>query len=59
MKGKTGWDERPHLNPFDRKDGLHLCRIAPGPTSVELEWIDRGDGSPVFLEWREMYGGES
>ena len=58
MKGKTSWDQRPHLNPFDRRDGLHICRIAPDLTSVELEWLDLGGDSPAFLEWRELYRGE-
>jgi len=44
MKGVTGWNYHPY-RPFHRADEGRkpfVCRLAPSPNGVELEWFDHG-----------------
>lgn len=55
MKGKTQWQERPHLSPYDQEKTISICRLAPYKNGVSLEWLDTIQEMEYILEWRAMY----
>ena len=55
MQGKIRWDERPHLYPFEDPNAVSICRLAPGETSLDLEWLDARKEGVYLLEWRPMF----
>ena len=58
MRGKTQWNERPHILWFEDKDKVHICRLAPGETDLVLEWLDPKEEGSYFLEWRPLFGND-
>lgn len=58
MRGKTHWNEKPHLSPFDDPMAVYICRLAPDDTSVQVEWTDAKQEGKYILQWRGMFMGE-
>lgn len=54
MIGKTHWNERPHFYAFEDQQAVSICRLAPGETSLTLEWVDGRQDGEYDLEWRLM-----
>lgn len=55
MNGISGWNYRPY-RPFHQLGQARLpfvCRLAPGETAVELEWMDAGSQAGHVLAWRK------
>lgn len=58
MKGKSSWNERPHINPHDDPYALTICRLAPTETEIIVEWLDKKEEGKYILEWRPMYAND-
>ena len=58
MQGKIRWDERPHLYPFEDPNAVSICRLAPGETTLDLEWLDARKEGVYLLEWRAMFAND-
>jgi len=41
MKGKSRWDERPHLNPHGDPNAVTICRLAPAESAASKEILLR------------------
>ena len=52
MRGKTRWDERPYRFLTDDFSAVSITRLAPGETTLTLEWLDPKNEGEYLLEWR-------
>ena len=58
MRGKTQWNERPHLHPFEDPDAVYICRLAPSENKLTVEWTDAKQEGGYRFQWRPMFTGE-
>jgi len=58
MRGKTHWDERPYRLLTDDFSAVSITRLAPGETTLTLEWLDPKNEGEYILEWRAWYTNE-
>ena len=58
MRGKTQWNERPHLHPFEDPEAVYICRLAPSESSLTVEWTDAKQEGGYRFQWRPMFTGD-
>lgn len=58
MRGKTHWNEKPHIYAFEDPNAVYISRLAPGETDLTLEWTDATQEGSYILQWRPMFACE-
>ncbi|MBE6598404.1 MAG: hypothetical protein E7638_03055 [Ruminococcaceae bacterium] len=58
MQGKIHWDERPYRGLLGDHSRVSITRLAPGETTLTLEWLDPKNEGEYILEWRAWYTNE-
>lgn len=58
MRGKTQWNEKPHVNPMEDPNVVYISRLAPTEDQFLLEWTDAKNEGTYLLQWRPMFAGE-
>ncbi len=54
MKGQNKWGYQPYtpLHQYEKRMLPYICRLAPGKTFVELEWMDKGSQGKHYVYWK-------
>lgn len=61
MQGKRCWQSRPYRPADQQADAMrpYICRLAPGETYIELEWLDNGAPECAHaVQWRPMFAAD-
>lgn len=58
MRGKTQWNEKPHVNPLEDPNAVYISRLAPTEDRLLLEWTDAKQEGTYVLRWRPMFTGD-
>lgn len=51
LRPVTGWTYAPYCPPFWETGDPYICRVAPGPGSIRVEWLG-GETETYRVEWK-------
>ena len=57
MRGYANWNYKPWVQANARQEAVSPCirRIAPGDTTIQVEWFDLGDAGEHVLQYRQYH----